>query len=257
MYLSVAKMEHPEETPPPAVGAAHSPQFVPSPNQSSTSMSDSRGLISAGDLDIEQVKNILPSEPVFAKSRAPGTRSRIPAVRMTSIKHGESMGIFPLSRIELGEIWWRPEDHLQWEITPVEGGWRVAMILFKDYIDYPLDYLNAITNVLRTQQYLDNTPFKWTRWKLACRTTNVMLNVLVTCNKCHSLRSLSMRTLYSFPKNTREISVICENMGLSCMESSTSMVEYLQFHDDVPLNVKTEIKTEEDTTTIKQEKPME
>ena len=242
MYISMMRMEPHEESNASAAEAPRSPASAPTPYQRSSTLGESRALMME-DLDLEQSRNVSTAPvPVLIKSLALGYVTPLPAVRMTSVRHVDSIGIFPLSRIELGEVWWRPEDVQQWEINPIEGGWRQALISFRDFIDYPIEYLKNIMSVLRTQQYMDGTPFKWSWWKRACRTTNELMNAVMTCPKCSCLRSLSMRTLFSISKDMRDIALECSHMGVTCHTAHPTIIDTLYLGFSMPPNPEHELK---------------
>ena len=122
-------------------------------------------------------------EPVFVKSAAMGISPPIPAVRVT--KPDSTYGIFPLPRIELGLIWYRPEELSLLETEAIEGGWRTAKALFQRLVNYPDEYLTQVLQVLRNQLYLNNTILRWNIWWHACRTTNELLYAVVACSECN------------------------------------------------------------------------
>ena len=205
----------------PARSVLHSPS---SPKQPSSTLGD--GSPPSDDAEFESIKNTSP-EPVFLKSIALGVETCIPAIRIT--KHNGEVGYFPLSRIELGEVWWKRDDIDLWEVLQLQGDWHTALTEFKDHVDYPVEYLLAILGVFRSQTYMNNTPFRWSLWKRASRSTNTLLYASVTCNECHVLRSLSMRTLYTTSKHVKSLSLSCKNMNIQCRVEYPHPIESLNF----------------------------
>ena len=164
------------------------------------------------------------SEPVFIKAPELGIKERTPAARITWHKPVAMTGIFPLTRIELGDVWSQDEEIASMEIAVVVGGWLAALTIFPHYIDYPEYYLRAAMGVLRTQTFMDSTPLRWAKWKQACKTTNRMLYAFIACPECRELRSLSMRNLYSVT-NLKRSSVLCADIGLTCGEVCEDVIE--------------------------------
>ena len=57
------------------------------------------------------------SEPVFIKAPSLGIKERTPAARIILQKPVAMTGIFPLTRIELGDVWTQEEEIALMEIT--------------------------------------------------------------------------------------------------------------------------------------------
>ena len=164
-------------------------------------------------------------DPVFIKAPALGIMNRTPAIRITQPRTAQMIGIFPLTRIELGDVWMSNDDIAKMEIVEIEGDWLSALSLFPFYVDYPDFYLRAIMGVLRAQMFMDKTPLLWSRWRIACKTTNPQLYAFVACSQCKKLRALSMRILYTLG-NSKRTDVRCSELGLSCNEDYVGVIEH-------------------------------
>ena len=188
--------------------------------RASTSAELDRGLANA-------LRAASPSEPVFIKSLALGIPASTPAIRIRKEKPESVTGIFPISRAELGAVWQRPEELSPLEITVLEGGWHSALVVFRNYVDYPEEYLLSIMSVLRTQKFLNEATLQWTLWHRACHSTNEMLYAPVTCAVCKILRSLSIKTLYSVNEGVKQLAVTCGDMGLVCNQPCLRVMDVL------------------------------
>ena len=224
MYLSVATMERSSsmsyENPVPEDDRKRSPQSAPSPRRSSLSGDASHSIPSA-------LKAMSSSDPVLIKSPITGLDVLTPAVRVVKTPPDPVVTIYPLSRIELGDVWYTPQELLSVQVNPLEGGWPVALTTFHEFVDYPAEYMFTLLSVLRTSQFMDKTPVHRDLWKTACRTTNNMLNVPIPCTECKKIRYISMRTLYSHKKRTTRLIMTCADVGLNCNEEYDKVVEVL------------------------------
>ena len=217
LYLSVAKMSSPpslsniwveaDEEHQTTSQIAVPPLILPSssiPQPQLQSSHDNRRHSSSVNLNIvNTLRGITAPEPVFVKASFLGTLNPIPAVRITYTQPKHEVNIVPLSRAELGEVWSTPDEISQLEITTIPRGWHSAFAAFISHIEYPQDYLSHMLSVLRTLQFMNDIPLDLTKWKFACRCTNDMLYIVITCPSCRLLRFMSMRTLYTSSKKTK------------------------------------------------------
>ena len=227
LYLSVAKMERssslPEMSLSRTVDNMKSLETVPA-----VPAAPSRRPSSSVNVNIvNTLKGITAPEPVFVKMLDITPLNPIPAVRITytSTQPKEEINIIPLSRTELGEIWKTPLELAQLEITTVPRGWHSALAAFIPHVEYSQDYLSHILSVLRTMQFMNNKPLDLSLWKRACRFTNDMLYVVLTCPSCNALRFLSMRTLYTSSRKTIPLRLTCQELGLACLQISDEIID--------------------------------
>ena len=166
------------------------------------------------------------SVPVFVQAPSLRLGLNTPAVRIMRTKPLLMIGIFPLTRIELGEVYTKLEELSAIDVTEVPGGWFTAPALFEPYVDYPMHYLRAAMGVLSTQMFMDSTALQWNLWKEVCKTSNKKLYASIVCPKCKQLRMLSMRNLYStLPMNLQQSVVNCTDVGLKCGEQVDDVLE--------------------------------
>ena len=85
----------------------------------------------------------------------------IPAVRANHPSAGSA--IFPLNRIELGDIWYSKAKLGTWEIKVLPGGWDRAFSRFSSLIRYLVEFFPPTLEALHQQAFLDKTPLSWTQ----------------------------------------------------------------------------------------------
>ena len=131
----------------------------------------------------------------------------------------------PLSRVEIGEVWNTPTELSMLEITTLPRGWSTALETFIPLVEYSQDYLRHMLSVLRTMQYMNDTPLDLSTWKRACKTTNDMLYVVITCPKCRTIRYLSMRTLLISSTKQKPLYITCEDLDLMCEQHWDEVID--------------------------------
>ena len=216
MYLSVASMERASSLPNIKTEEDTEPKRSVSAVPPSSS---SRRASSSVNLNIGQtLKTISAPEPVFVKSPTMGMNDNIPAVRITYTQPKLETHIIPLSRVELGEVWNTPSELSLLEVTTIPRGWHTALDTFIPLVEYSQDYLRHMLSVLRTMQFMNDTPLDLNLWKRACKSTNEMLYISKSCSKCHTVRYLSMRTLLLSSTKQKPLIITCEDLGLMCKQ---------------------------------------
>ena len=81
-------------------------------------------------------------------------------------------------------------------------------------VEYPLEFLQALLTVLRTQQFTDGAAFSNSVWKKACRRPIPAITVAKTCSSCGVLRKFAARTLLTAPRQFPTWK--CSHLGLEC-----------------------------------------
>ena len=234
MYLSVAKMEcssslpeikteRDEERKP----STHTAPFASS-RRPSSSVNLNVGHMSSSQPSLKiqnTLKNILGPEPILVKAPSMGMNTSIPAVRITYTQPTHQVHVIPLSRVEIGEVWNTPTEISLLEISTLPRGWSTAFETFIPLVDYSQDYLRHMLSVLHTMQFMNDTPLNLELWKRACKTTNDMLYVVLTCPKCNTMRYLSMRTLLISSTKQKPLCITCEDLDLICEQHWDDVID--------------------------------
>ena len=161
--------------------------------------------------------------PVFAKSKLPSTTSYdVPAVRLFRARGDVTVAVYPLDRELLGEVWITPESLQEWYFERLPRAWADAERKFLPLIEYPLEYLQALLIVLRTQQFLDGTIFTNSTWKKACRRPIPLITISKPCSACHVVRQFAARTLLTAPKQFPPWK--CSHLGMECNEDVDTII---------------------------------
>ena len=201
----------------------------------STPLPDSRSreeveiLLSPRDTPSESSFDVDPI-PVVCTPKDSSSQERIPAVRACHPSLG--FVLFPLNRIELGEVWFGTSRIKRWNIKPVDGGWDEATSCFKSLIKYPPEFLTPLLNVLRSQALLDGSPLSWTHWSSSCKNTSTQLYASADCHLCGNHRRLSMRLLNEVGRSLNDFQ--CATIGALC-GVETEAIHY-QYLDLPPVN---------------------
>ena len=140
----------------------------------------------------------------------------VPAVRANHPSMGPT--IFPLNRIELGDIWYGKAKLSAWEIKLLPGGWTSAFQRFSTLIRYPVEFLSPTLEALHQQTFLDKTPLSWTQWSNLCKNTSPKLHAVADCRVCGTPRYLSMRLLNEVNRTLDTFQ--CRSVGARCGEES-------------------------------------
>ena len=151
--------------------------------------------------------NVLLVSPVRATpitSIAVSVPHDIPTIRMFLHPAGTTVAVYPLSREEFGEVWTTPEQLLEWNLVPLPNLWVGAERAFQQLIDYQFEYLQVLMTVLRTQQFLNGSPLTPAMWSRACKRPSSMMSVDKTCSACDTIRTFSIRTLFTAPSRFPE-----------------------------------------------------
>ena len=171
LYLSVARMERSSSLPDMSSSRTIVKKETLEPVPPVVTETSRRASSSVNLNIVNTLKGITAPEPVFVKMTNVVSLNPIPAVRITytSTTPNNEVNIVPLSRTELGEVWNTPQEISRLEITTIPRGWHTAMAAFLPHIEYSQDYLSHILSVLRTMQFMNNTPLNLELWKHACR----------------------------------------------------------------------------------------
>ena len=222
MYLSVAKMERASSLP--DMKRDLLPECkAPEPLATATV---SRRPSSSVNLNIGQtLKSISAPEPVLVKAPTMGMVNPVPAVRITYTEPTLQTHIVPLSRVEMGEVWNTPSELALLEVTVLPRGWHTALDTFTPLVEYSETYLRHILSVLRTMQFMNDKPLDLALWKRACKSTNDMLYVVITCPKCKTIRYLSMRTLYMSSTKQKPLNITCADLDLMCNQHWEEVID--------------------------------
>ena len=157
--------------------------------------------------------------PVFARSKENthdlGSVSYdVPAVKIYRIRDQATLAVYPLDRELLGEVWNTAEQLEEWKLEPLPRAWLDAERKFLPLVEYPLEFLQALLTVLRTQQFTDGAAFSNSVWKKACRRPIPAITVAKTCSSCGVLRKFAARTLLTAPRQFPTWK--CAHLGLEC-----------------------------------------
>ena len=157
--------------------------------------------------------------PVFARSKENthdlGSVSYdVPAIRIYRIRDQVTLAVYPLDRELLGEVWNTVEQLEEWKLESLPRGWLDAERKFLPLVEYPLEFLQALLTVLRTQQFTDGAAFSNSVWKKACRRHIPAITVAKTCSSCGVLRKFAARTLLTAPRQFPTWK--CYHLGLEC-----------------------------------------
>ena len=154
----------------------------------------------------------------------------IPAVRANHPSMG--IAIFPLNRIELGDIWYGRARLSTWEIKILPGGWASAFQRFSSLIHYPTEFLSPALEALHQQSFLDKTPLSWTQWSSLCKNTSPKLYAVADCRVCGTPRCLSMRLLNEVNQTLDTFQ--CRSVGARCGEESIGR-RIFDTYQEIPL----------------------
>ena len=138
----------------------------------------------------------------------------VPAVRIYRIRDQVTLAVYPLDRELLGEVWNTVEQLEEWKLETLPRGWLDAERKFLPLVEYPLEFLQALLTVLRTQQFTDGAAFSNSVWKKACRRPIPAITVAKTCSSCGVLRKFAARTLLTAPRQFPTWK--CSHLGLEC-----------------------------------------
>ena len=177
--------------------------------------------------DFEQKVDLSPV-PVLCHSLDTQPALIIPAVR---VKHPQGVhAYFPLSQLELGEIWFNQTDLAPWRFEVLSTDWMSTTTVFHTHVDYPVAYLINILSVLRRQEYMDKTPLGWCSWPRVCKGTTSKLYGLIGCVDCGAMRKVSMRLIATFgrsPYGIRCVQLDCvcgqPSDGICCVNRSPAL----------------------------------
>ena len=165
--------------------------------------------------------------PVFCHRKDSDSKERVPAIQAKYPTLG--IALFPLNRIELGEIWHGKARLGAWEIKLLSGGWEQAFKAFSKYIKYPPEFLRPTLEALRTQTYLDKSPLKWTQWSFDCKNTSPKLFAVAECRVCGTPRCLSMRLLNEVNRTLDDFQ--CQSVGTRCGEEGRKNYLYDEYRE--------------------------
>ena len=168
--------------------------------------------------------------PVVCIRRDGSSSERIPAIKANHPSVG--VAVFPLNRIELGDIWYGKAKLSKWDIRPIAGGWDKAYQRFCELIRYPHEFLSPLLGVLHQQKYLDQSPLRWTQWAVDCKNTSPKLYAVSDCRVCGTPRCLSMRLLNEV--NRTLDSFQCKSVGEEC-GGETKGKRLHDTYDELPL----------------------
>ena len=177
------------------------------PPEEGEPLSSPRSIKSEHDFDVDPIPVICTLKEGLSNEQVPAVQARHPSV---------GCAVFPLNRIELGDIWSGQAKTHRWDIKPVSGGWDKAFERFSKLIKYPPEFLRPTLEVLRKQTYLDKTPLSWTQWSFTCKNTSPKLYAVAKCHVCDTPRYLSMRLLNAVNRSLDEMQ--CKVLGAKCGE---------------------------------------
>ena len=168
--------------------------------------------------------------PVICIRKDGSSPEMLPAVRANHPSMG--IAIFPLNRIELGDIWYGKARLSTWEIKILPGGWASAFQKFSSLIHYPTEFLSPALEALHQQSFLDKTPLSWTQWSNLCKNTSTKLYAVADCRVCGTPRCLSMRLLNEVNRTLDTFQ--CRSVGARCGEESIGR-RIFDTYQDIPL----------------------
>ena len=167
--------------------------------------------LNRGDsVDIDDIPKT-PS-PILCISRLDPQRVIVPAVRCYHPVH--QWGIFPLSKQEYGDLWYSRESMANWMEYPLPDGWTNVEEEFIPHIDYPVELLRTILDVLRREKFHDGTPLSWTRWSFFCKNDPDKISLSKVCTICHTVRTFTPRVMYIAPPEITHAN--CADLGFQC-----------------------------------------
>ena len=150
--------------------------------------------------------------PVLCISRLDPQRVIVPAVRCYHPVH--QWGVFPLSKQEYGDLWYSRESMATWMEYPLPDGWTNVEEEFMPHIDYSVELLCTILDVLRREKFHDGTPLSWTRWSFFCKNDPDKISLLKACTICHTVRTFTPRVMYIAPPEIAHAN--CADLGFQC-----------------------------------------
>ena len=142
----------------------------------------------------------------------------VPAVRFT---HEAGVGLFPLSKAELGEVWHLAVQIGRWQVSEVLGGWDEFAIECDRRLRYPRAFWEEIIRVLRCGRFRDGSPISWTRWADVCRYPNDQLHVAGWCGVCGLSVPMPIRWIYD-PQAPIDAPK-CSDVGRQCTVSPLTL----------------------------------
>ena len=161
--------------------------------------------------------------PVFAKSKPSSSMSYdVPAVRIFRVRDDVTLAVYPLDREQLGEVWNTQDSLDEWVFERLPRAWADAERKFLPLVEYPLEYLQALLTVLRTQQFTDGAQFTNEVWKKACRRPISAITITKTCSSCNTLRQFAARTLLTAPSQFPQW--VCAHFGMQCREDVDAII---------------------------------
>ena len=150
--------------------------------------------------------------PILCISRLDPQRVIVPAVRCYHPVH--QWGIFPLSKQEYGDLWYSRESMANWMEYPLPDGWTNVEEEFMPHIDYPVELLRTILDVLRREKFHDGTPLSWTRWSFFCKNDPDKISLSKAYTICHTVRTFTPRVMYIAPPEIAHAN--CADLGFHC-----------------------------------------
>ena len=177
------------------------------------------------EFDLDMISKDSPTTtPILFKSKATPSKPLAPAIKIDT---PQTVYIYPLSRIDLGEVWKDAEEIAKLEISILPGGWHSALEAFQYFVDYSESYLFALLSVLRSQKFMNHQEFKPEDWKRACKGEDGMIKIQARCPLCTEIRCLSMRTFYTSSTRRKKLNYTCSELGFTCHLKDAKMVETL------------------------------
>ena len=136
----------------------------------------------------------------------------IPAVKLSS--SDGSFGVFPLSRVELGDVWCSEEEMCPWYMKGGKREWTKARALFARMIDYPPPFLEALMKVLAEGVYADGQQVTTKNWRIGLLAKRAKVPVDLCCDTCGKGHRGNMGWLtdHSLTSST----FLCSSVGSVC-----------------------------------------
>ena len=142
----------------------------------------------------------------------------VPAVRFS---HESGIGVFPLTKVELGDVWHVPAQLGAWQINELMGGWDELRQACIQHLTYPSVFWEELIRVLRAARFTDGSMLGWSQWGEACRYPNPHLFVPRSCTACNQPLQIPMRWIHDSALDVMRAK--CGDLGRQCITAPLAL----------------------------------
>ena len=156
---------------------------------------------------------------------------RRPGIRAAHPTTGQ-VGIFPLHRPALGQLWLTEEETSGWTFESAGADVPQATMEFAAEVDYPAPFLaEALQAVIRGRDSLGGR-VSWSRWRQLVQEDRDRLFITVSCARCCRQRRLAF---FTFAHAPRELpSLACLDLHALCWRDQSRPAALVEWEEAAP-----------------------